>query len=254
MSLDFRALAARGGLAPDRRLRGAYARAVQVVDHADGTYALEFITPLAGRWNMSARVNGKPCVEGGISFTVAFGTLTAEEAVVHIRRYAAGAPGSFTGGERDDDDARADSSLEPQRPDGVYECGTTSELIVAGAGFGENGRLMTGLEAVTVRLLQPGGTQEALPCVLSKDATHYAAPIRWLHPGEHAVSVLLDGVRVAGTPPLAAAAERATPKLPAARRRRRRAHRCGRGRLPPLGCAAPAGSALKAHSNECLLC
>ena len=179
---------------------GAFARAVQVVDHADGTYALEFITPLAGRWNMSARVNGKPCVEGGISFTVAFGTLTAEEAVVHIRRYAAGAPGSFTGGERDDDDARADSSLEPQRPDGVYECGTTSELIVAGAGFGENGRLMTGLEAVTVRLLQPGGTQEALPCVLSKDATHYAAPIRWLHPGEHAVSVLLDGVRVAGTP------------------------------------------------------
>ena len=82
----------------------------------------------------------------------------------------------------------------------MYECGTTSELIVAGAGFGENGRLMTGLEAVTVRLLQPGGTQEALPCVLSKDATHYAAPIRWLHPGEHAVSVLLDGVRVAGTP------------------------------------------------------
>ena len=59
---------------------------------------------------------------------------------------------------------------------------------------------MTGLEAVTVRLLQPGGTQEALPCVLSKDHTHYAAPIRWLHPGEHAVSVLLDGVRVAGTP------------------------------------------------------
>ena len=178
---------------------GAYARAVQVVDHADGTYALEFITPLAGRWNMSARVNGKPCVEGGISFTVAFGTLTAEEAVVHIRRYAAGAPGAFAGGDRDEDD-EADPSLEPNRPDGVYECGTTSELIVAGAGFGENGRLMTGLEAVTVRLLQPGGTQEALPCVLSKDMTHYAAPIRWLHPGEHAVSVLLDGVRVAGTP------------------------------------------------------
>ena len=180
---------------------GAFARGAQVVDHADGTYALEFITPLAGRWNMSARVNGKPCVEGGISFTVAFGTLTAEEAVVHIRRYAAGAPGSFAGGDRDDDDDDAsDRANDPSRPDGVYECGTTSELIVAGAGFGENGRLMTGLEAVTVRLLQPGGTQEALPCVLSKDHTHYAAPIRWLHPGEHAVSVLLDGVRVAGTP------------------------------------------------------
>ena len=41
---------------------GAFARAVQVVDHADGTYALEFITPIAGRWNMSARINGKPCV------------------------------------------------------------------------------------------------------------------------------------------------------------------------------------------------
>ena len=168
---------------------GAFARAVQVVDHADGTYALEFITPIAGRWNMSARVNGKPCVEGGVSFTVAFGTLTAEEAIVHIRRYAVGTSG-----------ANQDEEEDPTLREGVYECGTTSELVVAGAGFGENGRLMTGLEAVTVRLLQPGGTQEALPCVLSKDMTHYVAPIRWLHPGEHAVSVLLDGVRVAGTP------------------------------------------------------
>ena len=154
---------------------GAFARAVQVVDHADGTYALEFITPIAGRWNLSARVNGKPCVEGGVSFTVAFGTLTAEEAVIR---------------------------LVPSMEDtgGVYECGTTAELVVAGAGFEDNGRLMTGLEAVTVRLLQPSGTQEALPCVLSKDMTHYVAPIRWLHPGDHAISVLLDGVQVAGTP------------------------------------------------------
>ena len=63
---------------------GARARAVQVVDHADGTYALEFITPIAGRWNLSPRVNGKPCVEGGILFNVAFGTLTAEEAVIRL--------------------------------------------------------------------------------------------------------------------------------------------------------------------------
>ena len=155
--------------------QGAFARAVQVIDHADGTYALEFITPIAGRWNLSARVNGKPCVEGGVSFTVAFGTLTAEEAVVTL------VPG-----------------LEETR--GLYECGTSAELVIAGAGFEENGRLMTGLEAVTVRLLQPGGTQEALPCALSKDMTRYTAPIRWLHPGDHAISVLLDGVQVAGTP------------------------------------------------------
>ena len=30
--------------------------------------------------------------------------------------------------------------------------------------------------------------------------THYVAPIRWLHPGDHAISVLLNGVQVAGTP------------------------------------------------------
>ena len=155
--------------------QGAFARAVQVIDHADGTYALEFITPIAGRWNLSARVIGKPCVEGGVRFTVAFGTLTAEEAVVTL------VPG-----------------LEETR--GLYECGTSAELVIAGAGFEENGRLMTGLEAVTVRLLQPGGTQEALPCALSKDMTRYTAPIRWLHPGDHAISVLLDGVQVAGTP------------------------------------------------------
>ena len=154
---------------------GAFARAVQVVDHADGTYALEFITPIAGRWNLSPRVNGKPCVEGGILFNVAFGTLTAEEAVIR---------------------------LVPSMEDtgGVYECGSTAELVVAGAGFEDNGRLMTGLEAVTVRLLQPSGTQEALPCALNREMTHYVAPIRWLHPGDHAISVLLDGVQVAGTP------------------------------------------------------
>ena len=154
---------------------GAFARAVQVTDHADGTYALEFVTPLAGRWTLSTRVNGTSCVEGGIAFSVAFGTLTAEEAVIRLV-----------------------PSLEESK--GLYECGTTSDLIIAGAGFQDNGRLMTGLEAVTVRLLQPSGTQEALPCVLSKDMTHYCSPIRWLHPGDHAISVLLDGVQVAGTP------------------------------------------------------
>lgn len=63
---------------------GAFARSVQVMDHADGTYALEFVTPVAGRWTLSTRVNGTPCVEGGIAFSVAFGTLTAEEAVVRL--------------------------------------------------------------------------------------------------------------------------------------------------------------------------
>jgi hypothetical protein len=57
---------------------------------------------------------------------------------------------------------------------------------------------MTGLEAVSVRLLQPSGAQEALHVSLSKDMTRYSAPIRWLHPGDHAISVLLDGVQVAG--------------------------------------------------------
>ena len=151
------------------------ARAVSVVDHHDGTYALEFITPVAGRWNLGCRVNGKPCVEGGVSFVVAFGTLTAEEAVVRL-------------------------SPTAEETGGVYECGQTAELIIAGQNFESSGRLMTGLEAVTVRLRHPSGAQEALPVVLAKDMTHYAAPIRWLHPGDHAVSVLLDGVQVAGTP------------------------------------------------------
>jgi hypothetical protein len=118
---------------------------------------------------------GEAYVEGGVSFVVSFGTLTAEEAVVRL-------------------------SPTAEETGGVYECGQTAELIIAGQNFESSGRLMTGLEAVTVRLLHPSGAQEALPVVLAKDMTHYAAPIRWLHPGDHAVSVLLDGVRVAGTP------------------------------------------------------
>ena len=155
---------------------GASARAVNIVDHHDGTYALEFITPVAGRWNLGVRVNGKPCVEGGVSFGVAFGTLTAEEAVVTL------------------------SPTIEETVDGVYECGGVATLTIAGVDFESSGRLMTGLEAVTVRLLHPSGTQEALPVVLAKDMTRYSAPIRWLHPGDHAISVLLDGVQVKGTP------------------------------------------------------
>ena len=115
---------------------GFAARAVSVVDHHDGTYALEFITPVAGRWNLGCRVNGKPCVEGGVSFVVAFGTLTAEEAVVRL-------------------------SPTAEETGGVYECGQTAELIIAGQNFESSGRLMTGLEAVTVRLRHPSGAQEA---------------------------------------------------------------------------------------------
>ena len=74
---------------------GAFARAVQVVDHADGTYALEFAVTVAGRWMLSTRVNGKPCVEGGIAFSVAFGTLTAEETTVRIHPSLEVRPGRY---------------------------------------------------------------------------------------------------------------------------------------------------------------
>ena len=49
-------------------------------------------------------------VEGGIAFSVAFGTLTAEEAVARL-------------------------SPTAEDTGGIFECGTAADLIIAGAGF-----------------------------------------------------------------------------------------------------------------------
>ena len=38
---------------------GARASAVDVVDHADGTYGCTFVVPQAGRWVVQAVVNGE---------------------------------------------------------------------------------------------------------------------------------------------------------------------------------------------------
>jgi hypothetical protein len=153
---------------------GAYARGASVVDHGDGTYALEFGVTVAGRWILSVRINGQPLIEGGIAFHVAFGTLTAEEADITLNPAL---------------DAR-----------GAAECGTTTDLIIVGAGFEVNKRLMTGLEAISVVLTLPSGVSESLRCTLAKDMTRYVAKIRWLHPGVHHIAVLINGIRVPKTP------------------------------------------------------
>jgi len=153
---------------------GAFARQVSVTDHQDGTYALEFQVTVAGKWILSTRINGQPHVDGGIVFPVAFGTLTAEEAVV---------------------------SFDPVLPtNGSVECGRVSDLMIHGAGWKTNGRVMTGLEAVSIRLTHPSGSQEAIPVALSKDNKCFAAKVRWLHPGYHSLNIMLDGVVVPGTP------------------------------------------------------
>ena len=153
---------------------GAFARQVSVTDHQDGTYALEFQVTVAGKWILSTRINGQPHVDGGIAFPVAFGTLTAEEAVI---------------------------TFDPPLPtNGSVECGRVSDLMLHGAGWEKNGRVMTGLEAVSIRLTHPSGTQEAIPVTLSKDNKCYASKVRWLHPGYHSLNIMLDGVVVPGTP------------------------------------------------------
>ena len=153
---------------------GAFARQVSVTDHQDGTYALEFQVTVAGRWILSTRINGQPHVDGGIAFSVAFGTLTAEEAVI---------------------------TFDPPLPsNGSVECGRQSDLMLHGAGWQTNGRVMTGLEAVSIRLTHPSGSQEAIPVTLSKDNKCYAAKVRWLHPGYHSLNIMLDGIVVPGTP------------------------------------------------------
>ena len=154
---------------------GVKARDARVLDNVDGTYGLEFVAPTAGRWNILVLVNGEPTVDGGIPFTVLFGRLTAEEA-----------------------SARLIPSIEDA--DGVYEIGSTAKLVIEGVGFRESGRLLTGGEAVTVRLLQPSGVQEAIPCAMTKDKQSYVADVQWLYPGRYGVSVMLDGEHVPGTP------------------------------------------------------
>ena len=54
-----------------------------------------------------------------------------------------------------------------------------------GLGWETNNRVMTGLEAVSVRLTHPSGSQEAVPVTLAQDNKCYSAKIRWLHPGVH---------------------------------------------------------------------
>ena len=153
---------------------GALARQVSVTDHQDGTYALEFQVTAAGRWILNTRINSVLHTDGGISFVVAFGTLTAEEAVL---------------------------VFDPPLPaNASVECGQASDLRVYGLGWETNNRVMTGLEAVSVRLTHPSGSQEAVPVTLAQDNKCYSAKIRWLHPGVHSVNIMLDGVVVPGTP------------------------------------------------------
>lgn len=152
----------------------AFARQVSVTDHQDGTYALEFQVTAAGKWVLNTRINSVLHVEGGITFNVAFGTLTAEEAVV---------------------------TFDPPIPsNGTVECGQGNNLLLHGLGWERNNRVMTGLEAVSVRLTHPSGSQEAVPVTLAKDNKSYTAKIRWLHPGSHSLTIMLDGIPVPGTP------------------------------------------------------
>ena len=62
---------------------GALARQVSVTDHQDGLRTRwNSRSRPAGRWILNTRINSVLHTDGGISFVVAFGTLTAEEAVL----------------------------------------------------------------------------------------------------------------------------------------------------------------------------
>lgn len=54
-----------------------------VVDNWDGVYALHFVLPIAGDWELTASINGRevPCAQAG-SILAEHGPLTAEDCEV----------------------------------------------------------------------------------------------------------------------------------------------------------------------------
>ena len=133
---------------------------VLVVDHGDGTYGLEFHCTSQGVWTLRLRFNGRLSSHTH-ELIVSYGPLVAVD-------------------------------LRVPPPKGPFRCGGYTDVAVEIA-RPEFGRVMSGVEAFSVRVISPSAMSMSVPLELEPGSTRAVATVCWPEVGEHSVSVTLDG-------------------------------------------------------------
>ena len=150
---------------------GKYVVASKVDDHADGTYGAKFKLERPGTWEIQLVVNGR----GG------------RTQVNEITSYFAGVKAN-------------ECTFSGMGSDGVegVVCFKQSDIVIEPADFEQNSRLMSGKEAVAVRILTPSGGISSVD--LKFENGKYRGSYTWTQPGQHTVSVSLDQEAIVGSP------------------------------------------------------
>ena len=136
-------------------------------DHGDGTYGLEFVCTSQGVWRLRLRFNGRASASEH-ELVVSYGPLVA-----------------------------GDLSVKPPKP--PFVCGAYTDVVVEVA-EPELGRVMTGAEAFSVRVVSPSAMSMSVPLELSPGSTRAVATVCWPEVGAHVLSVTLDGVNLPRSP------------------------------------------------------
>jgi filamin len=84
------------------------------------------------------------------------------------------------------------TDLVVQPPVGPFLCGGYTDVLVR-VKHPEGGRVMSGAEAFSVRVVSPSAMSMSVPLELEPGATTAIATVCWPEVGEHSVSVTLDG-------------------------------------------------------------
>ena len=140
---------------------------VKVKDHGDGTYGLEFVCTSQGVWRLRLRFNGRHS-ESEHELVVSYGPLVAN-----------------------------DLAVKPPKP--PFVCGAYTDIAVEVA-EPELGRVMSGGEAFSVRVISPSAMSMSVPLELEPGSTRAVATVCWPEVGAHVVSVTLDGVNLPKSP------------------------------------------------------
>jgi filamin len=144
---------------------------VEVVDLGDGTYSIGFTVTAVGRWILHVLVNGTPVKDKGWEFNVADGPMAPDALQLVL------------------DPAEARS--------GVFSCGAVSAVF---AQVVDPERMMTGKEAVSLRMTSPSGVSTMLPLTLAESRGFYSSQCPWSEVGEFVVEITLDGLQIVNSP------------------------------------------------------
>eukprot|EP00854_Cymbomonas_tetramitiformis_P001872 gene1872-2542_t len=141
-----------------------------VMDHRDGTYGVEFVPDKPGRYVLGVVINGR-VMDASFELDAIQGSQPVMSSQVVLRGEASKLTEAVTG--------------------------STSELLIQCADY-DYGELMTGKEALSVRVVTPSGVNIAAP--LAFDGGLYQAMLYWPETGPHKVVVMIDGDAVPGSP------------------------------------------------------